>query len=109
MKSYIDYFEPGGQFLYRLLPYRPKDKNVDNKEEILNNVSAGFLPGLVWNMVNDKKANEKTILKNNKNTSTTNSNTGNKYEFNIPAGTIDTVIKVPGRDLDIHLINQPFP
>lgn len=97
--NYLEYTQSknnqpnNGQYLQRWLPWFPKDENGNRKEEILNNVSAGYIPGWIWYLQKNKSNNEKTANKVSKNNSSSNSKRRSEYVVNIPAGVIDTIVK----------------
>lgn len=106
MKSYIDYLQSGNniQYLQRWLPWYPKDKNGNPKKEIPNKVSAGYIPGLIWQLQNKNKMNnEKSSIEVNKDIAADNSQHRNDNLVDIPAGIRDTVVKIGNRYFAIHI------
>lgn len=79
MKSYIEYFEPGGNVRYikRYITKRP-----EGKEEIPNTTYTSYLTWLIskWKERNAAKENNAQVTQN---TSIIPSNTGSKYVVNL--------------------------
>lgn len=106
--NYLQYLYEGNyiQYIDRQLPqrYRPKDKNGNPKKEIPNNVSAGYIPGLIWWLQNKNKMNnEKTSIEVNKDVAADNSEHRNDNLVDISAGVRDTVVKIGNRYFAIHI------
>lgn len=91
MKSYIEYFEPGGNVRYikRYVTEKP-----DGKEEFPNTTYSSYLTWLLSKWINKKNEAKEVNVETPKDNAITSSNTGGKYVvnfYNPTPNTSDTI------------------